>query len=182
MLIKPYLAPDGYVVSLQNCVNEEKIAGVVGWGKTLGVIASVISVEMPQPARITPHRGQRRRQAHGVPHRRSARRHHQAREGAGADVLGDRQLERHDQPVGRALVQAFAERHAQRCLGGDGPDEPAMRPEPRRAPFFDQARRRSGAGRAGARLRAREARQAPTPRCWPSLRRETATRWPKSRS
>src|SRR6476659_9397032 len=24
-LIKPYLAPDGYVVSLQNCVNEEKI-------------------------------------------------------------------------------------------------------------------------------------------------------------
>ena len=52
MLIKPYLAPDGYVVSLQNCVNEEKIAGIVGWGKTLGVIASVISVEMHDPARI----------------------------------------------------------------------------------------------------------------------------------
>src|ERR1044071_1869252 len=30
-LIKPYLAPDGYVVSLQNCLNEEKIAGIVGW-------------------------------------------------------------------------------------------------------------------------------------------------------
>src|SRR5246127_1312924 len=40
MLIKPYLAPDGYVVSLQNCVNEEKIASIVGWGKTLGVVAS----------------------------------------------------------------------------------------------------------------------------------------------
>lgn len=52
MLIKPYLAPDGYVVSLQNCVNEEKIAGIVGWGKTLGVIASVISVEMHDAARI----------------------------------------------------------------------------------------------------------------------------------
>ena len=52
MLIKPYLAPEGYVVSLQNCVNEEKIAGIVGWGKTLGVIASVISVDMHDAARI----------------------------------------------------------------------------------------------------------------------------------
>ena len=52
MLIKPYLAADGYVVSLQNCVNEEKIAGIVGWGKTLGVIASVISVDMRDAARI----------------------------------------------------------------------------------------------------------------------------------
>ncbi|HEV7390553.1 MAG TPA: 2-dehydropantoate 2-reductase [Burkholderiales bacterium] len=52
MLIKPYLAPDGYVVSLQNCVNEEKIASIVGWGKTLGIIASVISVEMHDAARI----------------------------------------------------------------------------------------------------------------------------------
>src|SRR5262249_47616223 len=34
-LIKPYLAPGGYVVSLQNCINEERIAGVVGWGRTL---------------------------------------------------------------------------------------------------------------------------------------------------
>jgi 2-dehydropantoate 2-reductase len=52
MLIKPYLAPDGCVVSLQNCVNEERIAGIVGWGKTLGVIASVISVDMYDAARI----------------------------------------------------------------------------------------------------------------------------------
>src|SRR4029077_11928614 len=40
MLIQQYLAPDGYVVSLQNCMNEETIAGIVGWGKTLGCIAS----------------------------------------------------------------------------------------------------------------------------------------------
>jgi 2-dehydropantoate 2-reductase len=45
MLIKPYLAPGGFVVSLQNCLNEEKIAGVVGWGKTLGIVASLISVD-----------------------------------------------------------------------------------------------------------------------------------------
>src|SRR5688572_8009290 len=51
-LIKQYLAPDGYVVSLQNCLNEEKIAGVVGWGKTLGVVSSIISVHLYEPGRI----------------------------------------------------------------------------------------------------------------------------------
>ena len=55
MLIKQYLAPDGYVVSLQNCMNEETIAGVVGWGKTLGCIASSITVNLPEPGLI--HRG-----------------------------------------------------------------------------------------------------------------------------
>ena len=39
MMIEQYLAPGGYVVSLQNCMNEETIAGIVGWGKTLGSIA-----------------------------------------------------------------------------------------------------------------------------------------------
>jgi 2-dehydropantoate 2-reductase len=52
MLIKPYVAPDGYFVSLQNCFNDEKIAGIVGWGKTLGIVASVISVDMHEAARI----------------------------------------------------------------------------------------------------------------------------------
>jgi len=55
MLIRQYLAPAGYVVSLQNCMNEETIAGVVGWGKTLGCIASSISVNLPEPGHI--HRG-----------------------------------------------------------------------------------------------------------------------------
>ena len=31
MLIRQYLAADGYVVSLQNCMNEETIAAIVGW-------------------------------------------------------------------------------------------------------------------------------------------------------
>jgi 2-dehydropantoate 2-reductase len=51
-LIRPYLAPGGYVVSLQNCINEERIAGVVGWGRTLGCIASRISVELFAPGKI----------------------------------------------------------------------------------------------------------------------------------
>src|SRR5258708_96203 len=51
-LIKQYLAPDGYIVSLQNCLNEERIAGVVGWGKTVGMVASLISVDMYEPATI----------------------------------------------------------------------------------------------------------------------------------
>ena len=55
MLIQQYLAPDGYVVSLQNCMNEETIAGIVGWGKTLGCIASSITVNLPEPGHI--HRG-----------------------------------------------------------------------------------------------------------------------------
>src|SRR6201989_3393210 len=55
MLIRQYLAPDGFVVSLQNCRNEGPIAGIVGWGKTLGCIASSITVNLPQPGHI--HRG-----------------------------------------------------------------------------------------------------------------------------
>jgi 2-dehydropantoate 2-reductase len=50
--IKPFLAPDGCVVSLQNCINEDTIAGIVGADKTLGVIASIISVELYEPGRI----------------------------------------------------------------------------------------------------------------------------------
>src|SRR5262252_252940 len=55
MLIRQYLSPDGYVVSLQNCINEETIAAIVGWGKTLGCIASSITVNLPEPGLI--HRG-----------------------------------------------------------------------------------------------------------------------------
>jgi 2-dehydropantoate 2-reductase len=55
MMIHQYLAPDGFAVSLQNCMNEEMIARVVGWGKTLGCIASSITVNLPAPGHI--HRG-----------------------------------------------------------------------------------------------------------------------------
>jgi 2-dehydropantoate 2-reductase len=55
MLISQYLAPGGYVVSLQNCMNEATIAGVVGWGKVMGCIASHISVGLVEPGHV--HRG-----------------------------------------------------------------------------------------------------------------------------
>jgi len=63
VMIKQYLAPDGFVVSLQNCMNEETVAGVVGWGKTLGCIASSITVNLPDPGHI--HRGAGK---HGAAH------------------------------------------------------------------------------------------------------------------
>jgi 2-dehydropantoate 2-reductase len=62
-LIRQYLAPDGFVVSLQNCMNEETIAGIVGWGKTLGCIASSITVNLPEPGLV--HRGAAK---HGARH------------------------------------------------------------------------------------------------------------------
>src|SRR5439155_25845639 len=37
-LIAPYLAPGGYVVSAQNGINEDRIAAVVGWGRTVGCV------------------------------------------------------------------------------------------------------------------------------------------------
>src|SRR3954466_3922159 len=55
LMIRQYLAPAGYVVSLQNCMNEATIAGIVGWGKVLGCIASNISVGLIEPGHV--HRG-----------------------------------------------------------------------------------------------------------------------------
>ncbi len=51
-MIAQYLAPAGYVVSLQNCINEERIAGVVGWGRVVGGIAAAISVDLYAPGKI----------------------------------------------------------------------------------------------------------------------------------
>jgi 2-dehydropantoate 2-reductase len=51
------------MVSLQNCMNEETIAGVVGWGKTLGCVASSITVNLPEPGLV--HRGAAK---HGTAH------------------------------------------------------------------------------------------------------------------
>jgi 2-dehydropantoate 2-reductase len=52
LLIRQYLARDGFIVSLQNCINEERIAQHVGWGRTVGCIASLIAVELYEPGRI----------------------------------------------------------------------------------------------------------------------------------
>ncbi len=50
--IAPYLAKDGFAVSLQNCWNEDTIASVLGAERVVGTIASVISVELYAPGRI----------------------------------------------------------------------------------------------------------------------------------
>jgi 2-dehydropantoate 2-reductase len=53
MLVRQYLSPAGYCVSLQNCVNEDRIAAIVGWGRTVGcVVSGSIGVELSAPARI----------------------------------------------------------------------------------------------------------------------------------
>jgi 2-dehydropantoate 2-reductase len=45
MMIKQYLTPGGFVVTLQNGINEERIANIVGWGKVVGCIASTIGLD-----------------------------------------------------------------------------------------------------------------------------------------
>jgi 2-dehydropantoate 2-reductase len=51
-LIKPYLAPNGCIVSLQNCINEERIAAIVGWGKVLGTTVSLLAAELYAPGHV----------------------------------------------------------------------------------------------------------------------------------
>jgi 2-dehydropantoate 2-reductase len=52
VMIAQYLSPNGFIVSLQNCMNEETIAGVVGWGKVVGCIASSITVDLFEPGHV----------------------------------------------------------------------------------------------------------------------------------
>jgi 2-dehydropantoate 2-reductase len=51
-LITPYLAPGGIIVTMQNGLVEEQVARIAGWGRTLGCIASTISVEAVAPGRV----------------------------------------------------------------------------------------------------------------------------------
>ncbi|MES2564553.1 MAG: 2-dehydropantoate 2-reductase [Pseudomonadota bacterium] len=52
MMIGQYLSPQGYVVSMQNGINEERIARAVGWGRTVGATVSTISVNAYQAGHI----------------------------------------------------------------------------------------------------------------------------------
>lgn len=51
-LVMPYLAPNGCLVSLQNGINEDAIASVAGWGRTLGCSVSALAAELVAPGRI----------------------------------------------------------------------------------------------------------------------------------
>jgi 2-dehydropantoate 2-reductase len=56
-LILPYLSADGVVVSMQNSINEDIIASVAGWGRTMGCIVGAHGGELVSPgvvARNTP--------------------------------------------------------------------------------------------------------------------------------
>lgn len=61
MMVKDYLSQHGVVVSLQNCINEERIAAIVGWGRTMGCIAHTISVRLEGAGHVM-----RTRQASGA--------------------------------------------------------------------------------------------------------------------
>jgi len=51
-MVVDYLKPGGFVVALQNGINEPAVADVLGWGRTVGAIASKISVELHAPGQI----------------------------------------------------------------------------------------------------------------------------------
>jgi 2-dehydropantoate 2-reductase len=53
MLITQYLSAGGCLVSMQNCVNEERVASVVGWGRTLGfIVTGGVGVDLYEPGHI----------------------------------------------------------------------------------------------------------------------------------
>ena len=51
-LLKDYLSPTGFVVSLQNGLNESQIAGIVGWGKTVGCVINTLGVRLVEPGHV----------------------------------------------------------------------------------------------------------------------------------
>ncbi len=51
-LIAGYLAEKGFCVSLQNSINEERIASIVGWDRVVGCIASTIALDLDRPGHV----------------------------------------------------------------------------------------------------------------------------------
>ena len=51
-LIAPFVSPTGCFVSLQNGINEEAIASVVGWNRVLGCSVSSLAAELTGPGTI----------------------------------------------------------------------------------------------------------------------------------
>ena len=52
-MIAPYLSEQGYVVSAQNSINEDAIASVVGFGRTVGcMVGNNYAVDLYEPGRI----------------------------------------------------------------------------------------------------------------------------------
>jgi 2-dehydropantoate 2-reductase len=66
-LIAPHLAPGAPLVTLQNALVEERVAAVVGWGRTIGCIGSGLHVGLREPGVVVRHR-QARISNHAVFH------------------------------------------------------------------------------------------------------------------
>ncbi len=49
---KRFLAPDGVVVSIQNCMNDHLIASIVGYNREVACVASSISVALWEPGHV----------------------------------------------------------------------------------------------------------------------------------
>ncbi len=58
-LIAPYLAPGAPVITLQNALIEERVAAIVGWGRTIGCIGSGLHVGLREPGTVVRHRPSR---------------------------------------------------------------------------------------------------------------------------
>ncbi len=176
-LIKQYLAPDGYVVSLQNCLNEERIRRRrrLGQDRRHGRLADlrrhvrgrqVSAAPSPRAATSTPSSASAR--SHG----RITKRVEELREMVGMIDSAKTTTNL----WGEALVQALPERHEERRVGRHRPDRHRLRPQRRGAPLLDQAGRRGRARRPGAGLPHREDRQVGARDCWPARRRTTGSR------
>ena len=51
--LEPYLKPEGFAVSSQNSINDEVIASVVGYSRTVGCVMSHIEVALWEPGHVT---------------------------------------------------------------------------------------------------------------------------------
>ncbi len=150
-MISQYLAPErvhGFVAELHER-GDHRRRGRLGQGG--GLHRQLDHRRSVRAGPCAPRRRQKRRQAHGVPHRRGARPHHRPGQGdppaglAGGLRAGDHQ------PVGRALVEAGDQCDGQRHVRQHRPDQqghPAQRHAAplRCAPWLRGDPRRPGAG------------------------------------
>jgi 2-dehydropantoate 2-reductase len=51
-LIAPYLAQDGFIVTMQNGLIEEEVAQIVGWQRVVGCVVSRVQVELLEPGHV----------------------------------------------------------------------------------------------------------------------------------
>jgi 2-dehydropantoate 2-reductase len=159
-LIAPYLSEQGFVLSLQNCMNEETIAGVVGWGRTVGAVASMISVDLYEAGRIRrtmPKGGDKYTIFRiGEPHGRITPRVEELVKWfsgidsakATTNLWGERWSKLVQNSMGNGVTAAT------------GLTSPACLGEREDPPLPDRARRRGDPRRPGARLHAREGARA----------------------